>query len=372
MRKSIYYLRLFLAGALLSATAAVSTADLTISQDDFDGNSSGFVDLFANNLTATVTTDPTDASNMVAEIDISPGGVWGTYFQTPIDMAANGISIGDTIDYSYDVYVPADTNAGEQDRVSLIVRWGDSVDNVPNQGNTTLDIDRFNHPDHNTNLPLGEWVTISNSIEIPADNFVPDPPIETVAAFTPIWSFYDNDQDPNVRANPGTTLYVDNWNMLIPGIDAGPSLACDFNGDAQCDAADLDALYENWGGGGAFDVDGNGTVEAADISAWLTAASDPSNPYLNGERTFVLGDVDLDGNVNSTDLGLLLNNFNDESGLLHGAGNLNDDTLINSVDLGLLLNNFGATSAAVAVPEPSSLWIVSTLLCAFVAISRRR
>lgn len=368
MNMSNFYSRLLLAAALLSITTSVSLADLTISQDDFDGNASGLFALEARNQTATVVADPTDATNMVAEIDISAGGVWGTYFQNQVDMAANGISIGDTIAYSYDVYVPFVTNAGEQDRVSMIVRWGNNDGNDPNQGNTTLDVDRFNHPGHATEIPPDTWLTITNEIVIPAENLTPDPPINTVASFTPIWSFYDNDQNGNVRATEGTSLYVDNWNLWIPGIDPPTGLPCDFNTDEVCDIADLDLLYGNWGAaGGAFDVDASGTVESNDVAAWLAAASD-----ADVTKTYVVGDVNLDGAVTSADLGLLLNNFGDDTGLLYGAGNMNDDAVVNSADLGLLLNNFGAMSSAVAVPEPSSIWIVSTLLCAFVAVARRR
>ena len=73
---------------------------------------------------------------------------------------------------------------------------------------------------------------------------------------------------------------------------------------------------------------------------------------------FVIGDANLDGDVNSTDLGLLLNNFGDNTGLGWGSGNLNADSDVDSTDLGLLLNNFSfnspppiaAGSASVAIP----------------------
>lgn len=134
-----------------------------------------------------------------------------------------------------------------------------------------------------------------------------------------------------------------------------PALTCDFDGDGVCDFADLDNLYANIGSsGGAQDIDGSGTVDNADISAWLAAASSSENAFNTGGNTFVLGDVNLDGDVNSTDLGLLLNNFGGDS--TFGGGDMNGDGAVNSTDLGLLLNNFGSTSASTsAVPEPSGL-----------------
>lgn len=149
---------------------------------------------------------------------------------------------------------------------------------------------------------------------------------------------------------------------------------CDFDGDGDCDIADIDALYQNWGVlGGAFDLDGSGTVETNDIVEWLTQASSPSNPFNANGKTFVLGDLDFDGDVDSTDLGALLNNFNDASGLGYTSGNLNDDTLVNSSDLGVLLNNFNFTSAAAsAVPEPGAMSLVGIACMAMLFVRRRR
>ena len=113
----------------------------------------------------------------------------------------------------------------------------------------------------------------------------------------------------------------------------------------------------NFGSAGGMDLDGSGIVDAGDIATWLLIASEAANPYLGGTKTFVLGDVDLNGNVDSTDLGLPLNSFADTNGLLFGSGNLNGDASVDSTDLGLLLNNFGSESvAAASVPEPSCLW----------------
>lgn len=89
------------------------------------------------------------------------------------------------------------------------------------------------------------------------------------------------------------------------------------------------------------------------------------------------GDVNFDGTINSSDLGLLLNNFGGMDNPSYEEGDLNGDGSIDSGDLGLLLNNFGfnsivlPTSASVAVvPEPSHFGWLAVLLAAFAA--RRR
>lgn len=152
------------------------------------------------------------------------------------------------------------------------------------------------------------------------------------------------------------------------------SVACDFDADGDCDPTDIDLLYGNWGAvGGAFDVDASGMVDAGDIGAWLIQASSATNPFNSAGKTFLIGDVDFDGDIDSSDLGILLNRFNDDTGLLYQSGNLNDDAFVNSSDLGLLLNGFGATSAAAAaVPEPDGLSLLLVLSGLVAGVLRRR
>jgi hypothetical protein len=51
----------------------------------------------------------------------------------------------------------------------------------------------------------------------------------------------------------------------------GSSCPADLDANGSVDAADLSALLGNWGGSGTGDVDGNGSVDAADLSALLGA-----------------------------------------------------------------------------------------------------
>ena len=176
------------------------------------------------------------------------------------------------------------------------------------------------------------------------------------------------DLDP--FAGPGPASGPNDNNTAFLGlslVQATATTVCDFDADDDCDTADIDMLYEQFGTtNAAFDLDGSGNVDANDIETWLLGASEPTNPANPDGVTFVRGDVDFNGDVDSTDLGLLLNNFGSTDGLLYTDGNLDDDANVGSSDLGLLLNNFGFTSAAsaVAVPEPSAagLWLTSFAL----------
>lgn len=87
-------------------------------------------------------------------------------------------------------------------------------------------------------------------------------------------------------------------------------------------------------------------------------AQDGSNNAvsISDSITALAGDINLDGNVDPTDLNELLFNFGN-SGANWATGDLNGDGTVNPTDLNELLFNFGASSSAAvanAVPEPAS------------------
>lgn len=163
-------------------------------------------------------------------------------------------------------------------------------------------------------------------------------------------------------------IFHENSSLSAAQLDAilasvsDPNLNCDLNADGQCDLVDIELLVD--------DVV-LGSATSADIDTWLADASDPANPYLNGARTFVIGDVNLDGAVNSADLGLMLNNFSSTSAIDWVNGNMNGDGVVNSADLGLLLNNFTFASAS-AVPEPATSFMSLLAIAGFVVSRKRR
>lgn len=168
--------------------------------------------------------------------------------------------------------------------------------------------------------------------------------------------------DPSLGLDslPNHTHFIvfDNVKVDVPSTD----LACDLVAPVGCDINDLDALY-------VAPIDPVSWVDT--IGGWLEEASDPSNP-LKGSATniYVMGDVNLDGSVDSTDLGLLLNSFG-ESENSFGNGDVNNDATVDSSDLGLLLNNFAFASSAATVPEPSSAAMILISLVALSATWRR-
>ncbi len=97
---------------------------------------------------------------------------------------------------------------------------------------------------------------------------------------------------------------MDSDPMLTQGLvfyDDSPILFGDFTRDGILDIADLDALNAEVladTNGAQFDLDGNGAVNNADLSQWLSQAATTNGftaPYL-------LGDSNLDGSVNTIDL----------------------------------------------------------------------
>jgi autotransporter-associated beta strand protein len=164
--------------------------------------------------------------------------------------------------------------------------------------------------------------------------------------------------------SPGGTLDITN-NILVINYAAA--------GQASPDAAIRAALVA---GSGA--VAGNGTTytgagilssTAARLNAALVANggtpkygvgyADGSDPYLNGEgpaagteevKLTLLGDLNLDGVVNSSDFVLFANSFG-QSGASAAAwdhGDLNYDGNVNSADFILFADNFGQSLGSVS------------------------
>ncbi len=225
---------------------------------------------------------------------------------------------------------------------------------------------------------VDNFSVVKNGVAVFSDDFSSYEPdsviggaVDTGLAWNPKWSIIDPDGVPDSGDEDTSQqdLFVSFGTPVVGG------LACDFNADDACDLTDMDLLYQNFGGDLSYDVNGDDTVDSGDIPDWLTAASDPENTYLGGEKTFRNGDTNLDGEVNSADLGLLLNNFGNTSGLTYGEGNLNGDLNVDSSDLGQLLNSFGFASsaaAASAVPEPNALALLMGSLIGLAGFRRRR
>ena len=129
-------------------------------------------------------------------------------------------------------------------------------------------------------------------------------------------------------------------------------LVCDVSGDGICDTEDIDAIMNSIGmdaPDAKFDLNGDGSVTHADRDLWLSEAANVNgfaSPYL-------VGDANLDGSVNSTDLGRLGTNWQ-QVNVTWGGGDFNGDGVGDFKDLNAIALNWSRSIPdAAVVPEPS-------------------
>ena len=158
---------------------------------------------------------------------------------------------------------------------------------------------------------------------------------------------------------------------FIATFDVGsPSVSCDFGGDGICDVTDLDALlYEGIvNANTVFDVDRNGTVDLGDRDQWLADAGTKENDGV----FFVLGDADLDGDVEASDLNVLGVHWQQTGVRSWSMGDSNGDRRVDATDLNAVgLNWLSGTPAARAVAEPSGFSVVLVTVLGLVTTRRR-
>ncbi len=120
------------------------------------------------------------------------------------------------------------------------------------------------------------------------------------------------------------------------------AFACDWDGDADCDIADLDQLFLQIAAG-------NATL--SDRDEWLLEAS----RLAQHESDFLLGDVNLDGIVNANDLNVVGRNWGKETGLW-SEGDFDASGYTDAADLNKVGIHWQSSSLAPqnAVPEPSN------------------
>ena len=139
-----------------------------------------------------------------------------------------------------------------------------------------------------------------------------------------------------------------------------------------------DGTYPSAGTPPSFGTDGLLTSE----SLFLNVAApgpfggslDPDTMILNVNDVlsgFDPADFNMDGVVDSLDLGILLGNFGTTG--TPETGELNGTAPVDSLDLGILLGSFGASPlAATAVPEPSTLVSLAGAILCGLAVRRRQ
>jgi hypothetical protein len=143
----------------------------------------------------------------------------------------------------------------------------------------------------------------------------------------------------------------------------------DFDGSGALDAADIDDLTVQVAGGtnpAAYDLNGDSAVNAADMTVWI---KDLYNSWI--------GDANLDGQFNSSDLVAVLSSGTYEANVdsTWSSGDFNGDRRTNSGDLVAALSDggyeAGPRAAVQAVPEPTGAALSAAALAMLMVLRRR-
>lgn len=158
------------------------------------------------------------------------------------------------------------------------------------------------------------------------------------------------------------------FNATTGRVTLGGGVAGDFNGNGVLDAADIDSLTQASAAGtnvASFDLSGDAKVDGTDINRWVRDL----------KRSWI-GDANLDGQFNSSDLVTLFaaGTYENGSAAKWTTGDFTGDGLFTTSDLVAALSDGGyeqgARTAVSAVPEPASATLL--LIGSLLAVRRRR
>lgn len=103
-----------------------------------------------------------------------------------------------------------------------------------------------------------------------------------------------------------------------------------------------------------------------DFSSYGTAA-------IKAILTPLDGDVDVNGEVNLTDLTIVGSNYGALAGAIWGEGDFDGDTDIDLTDLTILGSSYGQTAGGpAALPEPASIAVLLGGACCLLSVRRKR
>jgi hypothetical protein len=153
------------------------------------------------------------------------------------------------------------------------------------------------------------------------------------------------------------------------------AIDADFDDDGSIDTRDIDILVTEIAAGTndpTLDLDGDGAVSDGDLTLWLSQAGEAN---IGAGISYLLGDANIDGNVNATDLNALAINWQGEASW--SGGDFTADGAVGAADLNLLGINWQesvlAAPLASSVPEPASGIVLVVLLSLFgIKRSRRK
>ena len=125
--------------------------------------------------------------------------------------------------------------------------------------------------------------------------------------------------------------------------------------------SDVDALVAEIAAGtnnADFDLDGDGLVDQADLTEWLSLAGPRISPRAGA---YLAADANLDGTVDGEDF-QIWNSHKFTSTAAWCSGDFTADGVVDGFDLLIWNANKGQSAAPPAVPEPNSLvliWLVA-------------
>jgi hypothetical protein len=133
---------------------------------------------------------------------------------------------------------------------------------------------------------------------------------------------FDQRGDPFLRVVDGDADTIARLDIGAYEQQTEIALACDFDGDDECDLVDIDLLTAAIAAGTLnlqFDLIPDGELNLLDRDAWLAEAG---NANLGSGRTYLLGDANLDGAVDGGDFIVWnANKFTSSNAWSHGDFN---------------------------------------------------
>lgn len=156
-----------------------------------------------------------------------------------------------------------------------------------------------------------------------------------------------------------------------------PVVSCDFDASGMCDIDDINLMYQQGNlvtgvavntGNSKFDLNGNNSIDNADLSTWLTDAATENgygSAYRRGDTDDVSNKSPAIRDVDITDFNALSANFAPSGtpgavfvGNWH-LGNFDGDGDIDITDFNALSANFAPSSyGAQSIPEPTSIGLI--------------
>jgi hypothetical protein len=252
-----------------------------------------------------------------------------------------------------------------------------------------MDGDGFHSSGLNPDATLSteEWTLVSTEYEVDdtewgysiSGTFIPKT-VSDVEEIRPVMFFGDF-----AGNNLTGTLLVDNPMLEIyrtagdvpaevPNPTPGPAtVSGDFNGDNMWDCSDIDALVAEVAGMTGnldFDMNGDNSLNFADVEEWLVVGGAQNPAQTGGGNPFLIGDANLDGVVDGLDF-IEWNNSKFTATAAWCFGDFNADGIVDGLDfIDWNENKFTMSGDVVAVPEPAAAILLMLAGIGFVAQRR--